>query len=78
MITIATDEELAVRDFVTQQQFKMKVVLEADASGLGRALAAPDTIPYSMFLDRNGKIIAVERSAMTQSDFDDLIEKASI
>ena len=54
VIAIATDEEQAVRDFVTQQQFKMKVVLEEDANGLGRALAAPDTIPYSVFLDRNG------------------------
>jgi thiol-disulfide isomerase/thioredoxin len=77
VIAIANDEEDAVRAFIKQHKFEMTVVLEEDAAGMGRALAAPSTIPYSVFFDRQGKVVAVTRAGMSQSEFDALLKKAS-
>ena len=77
VVAIASDDASDVRKFRTTNKLKLTVVLEADADGINRLLAVPDTIPYSVFFDREGKVSAIKHGAMSQAEFDAHVEKAA-
>jgi thiol-disulfide isomerase/thioredoxin len=76
VIAIASDEAADVRDFQKNLALTMTMVLEADASGINRALRVPNTIPYSVFFDSDGIVVAVHHGGMSQADFDAKVLKA--
>jgi thiol-disulfide isomerase/thioredoxin len=76
VIAIASDEAADVRDFQKTQALTMTVAVEDDAPGINRALRVPNTIPYSVFFDANGKVVSVHHGAMSQADFDAEVLKA--
>jgi thiol-disulfide isomerase/thioredoxin len=77
VVAIAIDNEEDVRAFVRQHSLNLQVALAENAPGLEQALKTPSTIPYSVFIDRAGTIVAVHRSEMSQATFDALLLKAS-
>ena len=76
VIAVASDDAGEVRAFKTANKLKLTVVLEADAGGMNRLLDVPDTIPYSVFFDRDGKVSSVKHGAMTQAEFDAEVARA--
>jgi thiol-disulfide isomerase/thioredoxin len=77
VVAIASDDASDVRTFKTAHKLKLTVVLEADAGGIERLLDVPDTIPYTVFFDREGKVSAIKHGAMSQAEFDAHVEKAA-
>ena len=76
VVAIASDDAADVRAFKSEHELKLTVVLEADAGGIYRLLQAPDTIPYSVFFDRDGKVSSVKHGAMSQAEFDAEVVRA--
>ena len=65
-----------VREFKTTHKLDMTVVLEADAGGINRLLETPDTIPYSVFFNADGKVSSIKHGTMSQAEFDAEVSKA--
>ena len=76
VVAIASDDAAEVRAFKTKHKLNLTVVLEADAGGIYGLLQAPDTIPYSVFFDREGKVTAIKHGMMSQTEFDVEVSKA--
>ena len=76
VVAIASDDAADVRAFKSEHKLKLTVVLEADAGEIYRMLEAPDTIPYSVFFDRDGKVSSVKHGAMSQAEFDAEVARA--
>jgi peroxiredoxin len=76
VIAVATDEKADVESFVNRYKLNMPVVLDQDAPGLARALSVPNTIPYTVAIDRNGKIVATHRAMLSESDLQEMVRKA--
>ena len=69
VITVATDDPNDVRAFLEKRSMQLRVVLDADAGNLASALALPSVIPYTVFIDTNGKISSVKRGALDEQEF---------
>lgn len=76
VVAIASDNPTEVRAFKSAHKLNLTVVLEADSGGIYRLLQAPDTIPYSVFFDRNGKVSSVFHGSMSQAEFEAEVSKA--
>jgi thiol-disulfide isomerase/thioredoxin len=76
VIGVATDEAADVKAFIERYKLKMPIVLDYDAPGLARALAVPRTIPYTVAIDRQGKVVATQRTMLSESDLKDMVRKA--
>jgi thiol-disulfide isomerase/thioredoxin len=76
VIAVATDEAADVKNFVKRMQLKMPIVLAEDAPGLTGELDVPSTIPYTVVINRNGKIVGSQRSMLSKSDLADLMALA--
>lgn len=76
VVAIASDDETEVRAFKTKHKLNLTVVLQADAGEIYGLLDAPDTIPYSVFFDGNGKVSSVKHGAMSQAEFDSAVSSA--
>ena len=76
VVAIASDDADEVREFKTTHKLDMTVVLEADAGGINRLLETPDTIPYSVFFNADGKVSSIKHGAMSQAEFDAEVFKA--
>ena len=76
VVAIASDDAADVRAFKSEHKLKLTVVLEADAGAIYRLLQAPDTIPYSVFFDRDGKVSSIKHGAMSQAEFDAAVTRA--
>lgn len=70
VIAIATDDPADVRAYLQKRSFQMRVVLEQDANNAGSALAQPSVIPYTVFIDTQGKISSVKRGALSKQEFE--------
>ncbi len=76
VVAIASDDATEVRAFKAKHKLDLTVVLQADAGDIYNLLEAPDTIPYSVFFDGDGKVSSVEHGAMSQAVFDAAVSKA--
>ena len=76
VITVATDDPQDVREFLDKRPFQLRVVLDQDAGNLASALSAPSVIPYTVFIDTQGKISSVKRGALSEQEYQQRLVEA--
>jgi len=64
----------AVDKFVMDMKVPYPVLMNGDS--INDAYGAPDALPASFFIDRNGKVVAASLGLTSESDIEDNIKKA--
>jgi thiol-disulfide isomerase/thioredoxin len=77
VIALASDEREAVEDFLARNKFSFEVGFTQDDPDFDSYYAVPNTIPYSVLIDREGTIAAVHRGLMRPSDLQKMLAKAN-
>lgn len=76
VIAIAHDDRKAVEQFLSRKNFAFDIALGDAAPSFDKDYAVPNTIPYSVMINREGEVTAVKRGLMSQRELDAMIAGA--